>query len=519
MVSEYIERRTEGLCISDGSVIQDMVRMFKGFVSESSFRDCLGNWGYRNSESYLRKQSSFMRSIRDFAISLPLKFMGDDFYRFNGKIYVPVPKGLILQAYNQLLEYLGLVNVIGVQKYFDMYFCDVIRYYSPLSPRFDIVAFSNGILDLRDYSFHDFSADYHCTYMHPYKYDPTAKCPMWHEFLREVLPDKNGRVILQMFLGLGLIERGTVYNPWEGRDMSKVELCLLLIGVGSNGKSVITQTATGVFGKDRISSLGYEEIVAPGDEGMRNRLRLRNAIFNWSADEDVRTFGKKRSGVFKRIVSGEPVTDRKIGHDVEENVNMPYLIFNINELPNPDDGGMAFIRRLQYVSFEVVIPPERQNKSLAFDLQKEYSGIFNWIVRGSRELKRRKFVFPDSEGSRRQLLLTLVRRDPVAAWIKAYGLRPSPQAQGEIYSWMKASDLISSLERFCEDNDSLPPSTQKFGAEMRQLGFFKKRMTNNQVYQVYGCMPENLEKPFVIMDADFKVAYVPERGTVIEEED
>ena len=171
------------------------------------------------------------------------------------------------------------------------------------------------------------------------------------------------------------------------------------------------------------------------------------------------------------------------------------------------------------MSFEVVIPPERQNKSLAFDLQKEYSGIFNWIVRGSKELKRRKFIFPDSEGSRRQLLLTLVRRDPVAAWIKAYGLRPSPQAQGEIYSWIKASDLISSLERFCEDNDSLPPSTQKFGSEMRQLGFFKKRMTNNQAYQVYGCTAESLERSFVIMDADFRVDYVPERDTVIEEED
>lgn len=514
----YLERQI-GLGESDGLVIESLLSMLKRSVSESSFMECLGSWGYRNSEGYMRKQSAFMRCMRDYAVSLPLKYYNDDFYRFNGKFYVKVSKGLLLQAYNQLLEYMGLVNVIGQGKYFEMYFLDVIRYYSPLLPRFDIVAFRNGVLDLRDYSFHDFSPDYHCTYMHPYSYDPGARCPMWHEFLKEVLPDKNSRVILQMFLGLGLIERGTVYNPWEGKSMSKVELCLLLIGVGNNGKSVITQTATGIFGKDRISSLGYEELVAPGDEGMRNRLLLRNAIFNWSADEDSRTFGKRRSGVFKRIVSGEPVTDRKIGHDVEENVNMPYLIFNINELPNPEDGGMAFIRRLQYISFEVVIPKERQNKSLAFDLQREYSGIFNWIVRGSRELRRRKFVFPDSEGSRRQLLLTLVKRDPLSAFVMAYGLHPSPRVKGEMYSWVKASDLIASLERFCEDNASVAPSSQKFGSEMRQLGFFKKRMANNQVYQVYGCMPEKLDRPFVILEEDFHVDYIPESGTLIEEDD
>ena len=505
--------------MTDGEVIRDMVNLMCRYISEMDFRDCLGKWGYRGSESYLKKQSNFMKAMRNFACNLPLKYHNGDFYRYDGRIYVAVQKGLLLQAYNQLLEYLGLVNVIGNQKYFDMYFCDVIKYYSPLAPRFDIVAFSNGVLDLTDYSFHDFAPDYHCTYMHPYRYDPESRCPMWHEFLHEVLPDKNSRLILQMFLGLGLIERGTVYNPYEGKEMSKVELCLLLIGSGSNGKSVITQTATGVFGKDRISSLDYDELVASGDEGMRNRLRLRNAIFNWSSDSDSRTFGRKRSGVFKRIVSGEPVTDRKIGHDVEENINMPYLIFNINELPNPDDGGMAFIRRLQYVSFEIVIPKERQNKALAFELQKEYPGIFNWIARGAKELKRRKFVFPDSEGSRRQLLLTLVKKDPVAAWVKAYNLRPVPIVYGEAYSWVKAADLISSLEKFCDDNGSDAPSQQKFGAEMRSLGFFKKRMTNNQVYQVYGCMPEKLEEPFVILDADFRVDYVPEKGTLIEEED
>jgi phage/plasmid-associated DNA primase len=97
---------------------------------------------------------------------------------------------------------------------------------------------------------------------------------------------------------------------------------------------------------------------------MRARRLLRDAIFNWSSDSDQRTFGRRRTGVFKRIVSGESVTDRKLGEDVKENYNIPFLIFNLNELPYADDQSLGFIRRLQFISFDVSIPKERQNPDI-----------------------------------------------------------------------------------------------------------------------------------------------------------
>lgn len=507
-------------CFSYSDVIGDLVSTFKKYVSEAEFAPCKGKWGYRNSEGYLKKESMFLSALRNFSRSLPLRWNDGCLYRYDGRIYVTVEKDLVRQAYNQLLEYLEIYMMIGNSKAFDQYFVDVIKYYNPLHPRFDVIAFTNGVLDLRDYTFHDFDEKYHCTYMHPYRYNPGDRCYKWQSFLREVLPDKNQRLILQMFLGLGLIERGTVYNPFEGKERAKVELCLILIGAGSNGKSVIYQTAMGIFGRDRISGVDYDELTASGDEGMRARRLLRGAIFNWSSDSETRTFGKKRSGVFKRIVSGEPVTDRKIGGDVQENFTMPYLIFNLNELPTPEDGSFAFIRRLQYISFDVIIPKERQNKSLAFELQSEYPGIFNWIMRGAREVRRRKFVFPDSEGNRRQILLTMLKKDPVGAWVKAYGMRPEPSGNQELYEWVKTSEVIESLNKFCEDNGApIVPSPQKAGAEMRSLGFFKKRFQEGFRYQVYGCSLDKLKMPFIINEVDLCSAYEREEGTYIEEED
>ena len=139
-----------------------------------------------------------------------------------------------------------------------------------------------------------------------------------------------------MFLGLGLIQRGTAYNPYEGKESSKIELCLLLIGTGANGKSVIFDVACNLFGKDRISKMDYADLTAEGDEGMRGRYPIRNAIFNWSSDSDPRKFGRKNTGMFKRLVSGEPVPMRELGRNVLEANNIPYLIFNLNELPFPE---------------------------------------------------------------------------------------------------------------------------------------------------------------------------------------
>lgn len=503
-------------------------QLFSVLLKEAStpnylFNELSGSWGFRTSAEYADKRVHFMKSLRELARNCNIRCFDGRYYIFDGRIYTTVKKDLLLAAYQMLIEHLRIVPMMD-NKTVGYEFLKWISYYNPLEVRKDVIAFSNGVLDLVNLSFNDFNPRFHVTYMHPYPYEPKARCPMWLSFLHEVLPDKNSRLILQMFLGLGLIERGTAYNQYEGRESNKVELCLILIGGGSNGKSVVYNTAIGIFGKDRISSADYEELTGSGDEGMRARTLLHDALFNWSSDSDPRTFGRKRNGVFKRIVSGEPVTVRKIGEDVKEENHLPFLIFNLNELPYPDDQSLGFIRRLQFVTFDVTIPVERQNKALSYELTKEYPGIFNWILRGSRELKRRKFVFPSSEGNRRQVLLTQLKVNPVLAWVGAYQMRPEPMAKGEQCKYIAAKTLIKSLEQFCDDNDVEMVSVQKFGQTMRKIGkgFFKKRITGGAwVYQIFGCSEDRLHEHFVITDPDNELAldYVHEKGTFVNEDD
>lgn len=465
-------------------------------------------------------ESDLVEEIYNIASWCNVRWYDGSYYVFDGKIYIRVSMDAVESAFKIWMTRTGLK--ISQKRKRDIYrneFLPSVKITNKLTPRLDIVAFSNGVLDLSDGTFHDFSPEYQCMYYHPYPYDAKAKCPKWNAFLKEVLPDKQSRMILQMFLGLGLIERGTVYNQCEGREHPKIELCLILIGEGANGKSVIYQTAMGIFGKNRISGIDYDELTSSGDEGMRARRLLRDAIFNWSSDSDARTFGRKRTGVFKRIVSGEPVTDRAIGDNVMQNYNLPYLIFNLNELPFPDDASLGFIRRLQFVSFDVTIPKTRQNKTLAQELTAEYSGIFNWVMRGTKEIRKRKFQFPDAEGSHRQLLLAQLRGNPVIAWVNSYHIRSIAQEKGEEALWVTSEEVYSCVADFCNDNDVDCPSKQKIGHTLTALSFDKKRDSKGYTYKFYGVMMGDLLEPFVIRNESFLTKDDEHIQTYIEEND
>lgn len=470
-----------------------------------------GDWGRSNSEKYNDMLSGFCRSMRELAKSCPVKYFAGGYYIFNGRIYELVETIVVEQSYQLLVEKLRIGPAMSRPSIRRDAFMEVIKNYNVLVPQFDVVAFNNGVVDfgLSRANPHalPFSPHYHVTYSHPYDFNPKAKCPRWTSFLDEVLPDKDQREILQMFLGLGLVQRGDAYNPYDGKMSNKIELCLMMIGGGANGKSVIFEVMCALFGRDRISKMDYAELTADGDEGMRGRYPIRNAIFNWSSDSDPKKFGKKNTGMFKRLVSGEPVPYRKLGENVLEAKTLPYLIFSLNDTPESGDASLGMIRRLQYVYFEVTIPKAKQDPLLAAKIIKtELSGVFNWVLEGERLLRKRKFVFPDTKKTERLRILTYLRTNPVVSWITAYHMRPDRQARNEVPLWIQSSVLYNSMLQFCNDNnveDGDIPSMNRFGRVMRDdCKFNKKKTTKGIYYETFGVTEADLKAHFLIEELD-----------------
>lgn len=465
-------------------------------------------WGPKNRDFFFQKKMEFNRRMPLFAKNCGIMALGDQFYFFNGKIYEKVTKFAVCMAYDQLMMKLGIGSDYAVSNTTrDKLFLNTIIAYNQLHVRNDVIAFSNKVVDLRkansesNSGTHKFGPEWHVIDYHDYPYQPEAKAPFFMKFLDEVLPDKRQRDILQMFMGLGLVQTQDAFSKTIGGPRGTVELCLILLGSGANGKSVLFNIMCALFGKQHITSVDYETMTAEGDEGMRGRATIRSALFNWSSDSDARKFGQKNTHIFKKIISGEPFQYRLLGEDVETSHTCPYLIFSLNQLPmSITDGSRGMLRRLQFVNFDVTIPRSRQDPNLAYKIiQSDLPGIFNWVLRGAKEIRRRNFRFPSSDASLKTKVRALLPASPVTAWTIAYGIRSEALAPLEVPMSYKLELLYSSFKAFCENNDADEIMTQnKFSRSLGKMGFEKKRHADGYYFNTYGVKEDHLRAPLII---------------------
>ena len=432
-----------------------------------------------------------------------LKIMKGVPYFFTGKIYEPINDAIRDRAVELFLR---RMRVRDRDMYYSKkkFFAEAKRSMalnSPLRPMFHIKAYRNGVVNFKDGVLRPFSSEFHVVYIHDYDYDPTAKCPIWREFLRMVLPEKESRLILQMFLGLCTMDRGSMVD--------KVENCLMLYGNGSNGKGVIFDTVRGVFGKENVSEMPLLSMIKGGDERLRNVAAIDGKVVNFCPEVQARDMSGCEDA-FKSLCSGEPQYGRVIGGNVYAVTNIPWLIFSMNNIPKATDCSHGYFRRFLYVIFNYVVSESMQNKHLADDLKKEYPGILNWIRRGAYYLRRRKYVFPKSENSEKQKLYVVGQGDVVASWALARGVRCSEQAKGEVSLWFTAAELYDDMMKYAELN-GFDNSVTKIGfaKSMDKMGFnnlCKKRFNDGVKYKVYGLSAEELKTPPpVICDLDLSI--------------
>ena len=154
---------------------------------------------------------------------------------------------------------------------------------SRLRPSRSVVGFSNGVYDFTDVDntvYHPFSDRMDVLSILPYAYDETATCPKWLSFMRSVLTPVQVS-LLQKYLSLGIAPRDA--------SSRKIEETLWLVGNGANGKSVIFEVVSAVFGIDSISSVSLHNLIRGGDERARFMAAIVGKIFNYCTEVDSST--------------------------------------------------------------------------------------------------------------------------------------------------------------------------------------------------------------------------------------
>jgi putative DNA primase/helicase len=375
------------------------------------------------------RQDSLAVLERDLIRKSSLCYIRGDMHYFNGRVYSLISPITVRDTLFNIMIDAG-APPMDVRKVGDL----------PLSVlaekeyrRANFLAFSNGVLDLDTLYFHDgFSSETRVTEYVPYGYNPQAVCPAWEAFLAEVLPDPDMRNVLQEFFGMVYLDR----------EHFSVEKFAIFVGKGANGKSVIFEVMKRALGPEQVTTLDSAQLT---DEKMLPYVK--GARLNFSPDMARQ---KDFTSSLKALASGQDVTGRKIYGDAEK-IKCPPLCFAMNELPAFKDGTDAFFRRLLLFSFEVQIPPHRQDKRLAERICKtDLPGIFNWIIQGRFRLIRNSGEFSFCEKMDTDLTLIKGRVQsgtdyPVRAFLEGRGLSVYPSYEGQPTVLISRDEIFNGL--------------------------------------------------------------------------
>jgi len=342
-----------------------------------------------------------------------------------------------------------------------------------LSPKKWIVAFNNGILNMDTMAFGEFDPKHDVVNKLSYDYKKDADCPLWKWFLEDVLGDDMQKVdVLQEYLGNIFLDRKTV----------KLEKIAVLLGGGSNGKSVVHETIKYMLGSWNMSTLALSSVMGDGDKAMQAVAFVDGKLLNYCPE-----LGKKElndSG-FKQIVSGESTPARNLYKSIYQAQDIPVMMANTNELPIVIDKSDGFFRRFMIIRFAKKITDDAQDAQLSVKLQSEMSGIFNWIIEGRNRFVRNKFKFTRCEAIKNELKNYRDTAVPEMRFLRDKGYLPERCYVGQRNLEHGVTKFFTEFSDWCSKNGHIAGGSGRFGQFLEAEGYTKKRVSSGMVYNCF----------------------------------
>lgn len=440
------------------------------------------------------------------------------YYVFNGRYFEYVQYDVIESGLESWLDDMGVGSLDRNRRSLYTYMstiCSRIRD-RVLSPDLSLMCFENGVVDMSKLRLMPFSWKFDVVKQYDFRFDRKEifNCPVWKSFLGEawlpmqemdgVLPEKDKRRLLQMFLGACLINRKNI----------SFEYFMILQGTGANGKSVIYRVLQDMFGQDEILNIKLSQFAKGGDESLRAAFSMDGKRLMFCTESTRGDFAD--TSTIKALSSGEPVACREIGGNITMMQRPPVLICNSNyrwkqadflNRDDPDD--MSMQRRAVVVNFEKTIPTDKRDTMLAQKMRKEHAGIFAWIVKGLCELKKNGWKMPETVNGRIEEKLNRMRSTVVTDEGKRIDGSVSEYLKykhcSPLYTPSRHKVMLSSTElkrnydRFCKKAGVVSVSQRKLGLDMLAMGYERKQTAgkgNASTYTLW-CDDERIANNFM----------------------
>jgi putative DNA primase/helicase len=324
----------------------------------------------------------------------------------------------------------------------------------------DLIGCKNGVVDLQSQTLIPPNRDNFIVSKMSVSFDPGATAPRFEKFIDEVTGgDKLVATYLQSVFGMMLLGR----NPKQ--------IMLMLVGHGSNGKSLLLETMLDIFGD-------YGTSVEP-----ELFLDSRNSDSSRPRPEVVKLAGKRlcitseppkglglNEKLIKRFTGGDTINARLLYANEEVSFRpnvVPIMSSNHDVRIEGTDHGIW--RRIKQVPFNVQFEPNKE-KGLDQKLLSERDGIFNWLLEGVK-------MYLKDDLSEPQVIADNTKRyrssqDVISEWITDCCLIN----QGD----EKQKALYENYLVWCQSNNYRPLESRDLYAELRGKGHDVDRSRNGK---------------------------------------
>lgn len=200
----------------------------------------------------------------------------------------------------------------------------------------NLIAFKNGVLNIADGSFNDFSPEYVITNKIPHNYNPDAESELLEGVMRKLsCGDDNVYNLLYQSIGYCFYRRNELRKSF------------FLLGEKRNGKSTFLDMVGTLLGEDNTANLDLCEI---GDRFRTAELTGKLA----NIGDDINDEWVSNTAIFKKVVSGDTVTAERKGKDPFKLRSFAKFFFSANSLPRLGRGkdSSAVLDRLVVIPFD-----------------------------------------------------------------------------------------------------------------------------------------------------------------------
>lgn len=284
------------------------------------------------------------------------------------------------------------------------------------------------------------------------EYTDNIDCPEWDKFLHQIF-DNNEELIHYIQKAVGYSATGS----------TKEQVMFILYGNGRNGKSIFINTLSDILGT-YAETMNVSSIMVKHSSGANSdiaRLEGARLVVSSEANEGSRL----DEGLVKQMTGGDKMVARHLyASEFEFTPEFKlWMATNHKPLIRGTDDGMW--RRIMLIPFPVQIPKDKVDKELKYKLQREASGILNWIVQGAMMWQREglnppKIVTDASEEYRNEM-------DVISFFVSECC------DIGEGYR-APAGELFKKYQEWAKESSEYLMPKQRFGREMTKKYESKK---------------------------------------------